>query len=70
MKELAAKLHDALAGELVADVIRVLIIALADGVAFATDYKFEKENEVQLLDMVKDAYKFCCESNSDIVTTH
>jgi outer membrane receptor for Fe3+-dicitrate len=64
MEELYKKIDAVTEGQDVDEVIRALAYALADSVAFATDYKFNEENNANVSALVQSAYKFACTENS------
>jgi hypothetical protein len=62
--DLEDEIENLLEGKDLDEVIRVLAYALADSVAYATDYTYDATNNANLAEMVQDAYKFCCTENS------
>lgn len=70
MNDLCDKIDTLLEGHDIDEAIRALAFALADTVAFATEYAFDAENETAVTALVQSAYKFCCATKTDTVTVH
>lgn len=63
-EDMHAKIDDAIEGEDLNEVINALAYALADSVAYATDYQFDEDNHARMAHMVQHAYTFICSQHS------